>query len=258
MPGNTNNTRGGSGRRKGRGGKGKSNATSTKSKANKRQHLFQPDGQNNAQFHTFDETLSQMVTKMRTQELYSNSPAVTASIAAVKNLPPKKPRDPTLKVEGDITKGYDEMDLHRWKGEQEAYTKSKIKFENLLKTAAAVIFTDYCTTQMKTKLRGLSDFTSAVELDPITMLERILQLVLHSQTHQQCTVQRLKRLQNALNPTQLDNERVDMYLSRVDGDIDQLISMIGNDFITAGVKKSNEYTGLDPDEQVEMLDASIQ
>ena len=117
MSGNTNNTRGGSGRRKGRGGKGKSNATSTKSKANKRQHLFQPDGQNNAQFHTFDETLSQMVTKMRTQELYSNSPAVTTSIAAVKNLPPKKPREPKLKVEGDITKGYDKMDLHRWKGE---------------------------------------------------------------------------------------------------------------------------------------------
>ena len=199
--------------------------------------MFHPDGQYNPNYHTFDETLAYVATSFRASEKWTHVPQATAAIAAMKDLPPVKPEEPPKDEQGE----YDALALVIWKEKMGAYMKSMRAYENQMKTGAACIFVDYCTPSMQTKLRGLADFHTDVELNPIEMLHRIRAIASHSNTHEHPIVRQVRRTQDAVSPKQRDNESTESYLLRVDGNLEQHFSFGGTDFILEPLKQTDEY-----------------
>ena len=259
--------RGGRGRYSNRGGRGGS-SSSKSNKGNRpgsgqRAYKFHPNGQSNTRFHPFDETLAYIVSKLRTKDEWSRVPLASLAIETMSDRSPQAPSTPQKTPVEKVEMGkkitvmeYDAVELRTWTDANAKYIKDKQYYDNMMQAGAAIIYDSYCTEAMQTKLRGLSDYTSAVQLDPLTMLERIRSLMVQGTTKEHPIVARLKWLQRALSPKQEDHERTDLYLKRVQGDTTQLFDLIGYEVVDKYTQESDQYRQLSTDtEKATAIDA---
>ena len=153
---------------------------------------------------------------------------------------------------------YDPVDLQRWKTQHDAWVKNKKRYDNQMDQAAAYIYTSWCTAAMQTKLRGLADYKDKVELDAIEMLKRIQKLVQHSTTKEHPTMQQIARGNAAFNPEQMPNERVDLFIKRVDAGIEQAIAMGALEFIIGdGPRGDDSHDWATMDQDAKIASASV-
>ena len=160
------NENSGLGRQSNRGNQGRGNQGSNKDKTKtKRSHLFHPKSTTSANCYPYNETLFFVVSKLRTQDQFSEAPTATDSIEALVESPPEKPEEPTKLYKGTGNAKemyYGEVELSNWKSDLADYRSSLKKHNQAMWLAAALIFDKYCTAEMKLALTGLNDFSVKV------------------------------------------------------------------------------------------------
>ena len=184
MPGRNSYRGGGRGFNRGRGGRGGgrsnggSRSSNSRNQSNQNNRSARPRGykfhpnvqQHQGKFHTFDETIQHIVSKLASDPDWDDAHLVLKAVEDQRSHRPIPPPPPTL----DPTTGrYDEVHMQHWKEQNSKYMKELTSYDKKVVTVAAHIREHYCSVDMKDVLRQLPDYTDVVRDDPVVMLHRI-------------------------------------------------------------------------------------
>ena len=187
---------------------------------------------------------------------YSEPSWVIASLDAMKKEVPSPPSPPPkLKDEqGNEIEKYDDLLLIEWKDKNSLYKKQENMYANKMTTIGKHIYDEWCSPDMKSKLRAEPDF-DVIKNDPLKLLPRIRTFQIQGSNKEHPFDARLKAVKDALFPVQGENERLANFLKRVEGSFKQ-IEDVALVVCTPEAEKLPEYElaeGLDDEEMMDTI-----
>ena len=258
---------GGEGRGQGRGRGYSPRRGNNRFKSNRSQHensredfKFAPHTASKPQKHTFDTIKDHIVQVV--QKTFENGHDVSLSLEEMQkvDLTTDKPERQISVDRDDVTREIEQagFDIEY----QEDYKRYKDRIELLEKNlykAYSLIFTNYCSKTMQSRVEALENFTDEIKNDPIALLNAIKTLM-HDPIRARYPFASLTDAQvRILNSKQAEQESLLDYVKRMKQLRDVLKSQLGENFLDYFVESTKEYKDeTDDDKKYALKEAAFE
>ena len=249
-----NNNNGGRGGRQGRGGRGGRDNRRRSSQQSQQLMKFTPHSagkQQTATYETVKDAIEQFV-----QKTYDEGRDIAESLRAMqkKDLSSEKPtrRVSRLSDEKQAKTEQDGFDIE-YNADYIRHGKRETTLDNNFPKAYSLIFTNYCTRAMQTRIEEHPDFESSIRNNPIALLEAIKTLMHDPVRARYPWASMTESLARFLNMKQHENEQLLDYVKRFKQDRDVLKSHVGKHIFDNFIENTEEYRNANGDTEKKQL-----